>query len=140
MMHCVHLGVAQHVGGNVLYELVYNCLRPVGTVSDRLREVWASILEFYSMANASSRIGALTLAMLIDTGGPHQHYPCLRTKAKETEWLCRALAFVWTQWEDTGNRVHQHISKTLDLLIVIFDIAKRPSLDPSIMRRTRPCC
>ena len=40
IMHCVSLGVAQHLAGNVLYEIVY-------VITDQTTKVGASIAEIW---------------------------------------------------------------------------------------------
>jgi hypothetical protein len=43
-MHVLSLGVAQHIGGNVLFELVWRVLK--GTQQAKLAEIWECIKEY----------------------------------------------------------------------------------------------
>ena len=126
-MHCVSLGVAQHIGGNVLFELVWRAV-PGGTQKEKLLEVWMGIKEFYSVHQVQSRAAKLTLSMFADKGAPHKSHPHLACKAKETEWLCRALSFVWPQYCDQRKEEHKHCSRALALLVDIYDLASLPGL------------
>ena len=65
------------------------------------------------MDSATTRLGGLTLSMFTDPSRPHQVFPLLKAKAKETEWLCRALATVWPQFNDEANQCHRRISRVL---------------------------
>jgi hypothetical protein len=60
--------------------------------------------------------------MFVDKDAPHKHYPMLRCNAKEADWFCRALAFVWAQYCEQTNLVHTHISQTLRLAMSLYDI------------------
>jgi hypothetical protein len=121
-MHTVSLGVAQHIGGNVLFELIWHRV-PRGQHKEKLAEVWAGILEFYKLFAVSTRVSKLTLSMFTDKDRPHQVYPQLTTKAKETEWLCRALARVWPQYQDMDQQADRHIGRLLELLVHVYDLA-----------------
>ena len=52
-------------------------------------------------------------------------FPLLKAKAKETEWLCRALAFVLPQFNDQAHQCHKHISRVLALLLEFYVTALR---------------
>jgi hypothetical protein len=47
-----------------------------------------------AVAAGYPKVRGNTLSMFTDPSRPHQVFPLLKAKAKETEWLCRALAFV----------------------------------------------
>ena len=123
IMHTLSLGVAQHVGANVMFELIWHVL-PNGSLQQRLMDIWMGIKEFYSQCHASTRMSKLTLAMITDPKKPHKQYPHLAAKAKETEWLCKALATVWPQYMDSAQPAHCHIHRTLALLVDIYDLAR----------------
>ena len=127
ILHTVSLGVAQHIAGNILFELVWHCLKH-GPLTHRVKEIWAGIKEFYNVTGAETQLSNLTLSMFTDPKKPHRTYPHLSAKAKETEWVCRSLAFVWPQYMDQGNRVHLHMAKTLQCLLQVYDIAGAPGL------------
>jgi hypothetical protein len=124
IMHTVSLGVAQHIAGNILYEIIYVVLAR-GSVKSRVQDLWLAILEGYRLISATTRLGGLTLSMFTDPSRPHQVFPLLKAKAKETEWLCRALAFVWPQFNDEDNPCHKHMSRVLALLLEFYAIAAR---------------
>ena len=65
----------------------------------------------------------MTKSMFVDKDAPHKHYPMLKSKAKEAEWLCKALAYVWPQNCDRANPVHRHISRTLRYVLDLYEIA-----------------
>ena len=123
IMHCVSLGVAQHIAGNVLYEMIYVIMDKGTKVDTRIAEIWSLVQEAYRLDNATTRLGTLTKSMFVDKDAPHKHYPMLKSKAKETEWFCRALAYVWPQFCDQANPVHRHTSRTLRLVLDLYDLA-----------------
>jgi hypothetical protein len=86
------LGVAQHTEGNVLRELVFVIMDKTTMVKDRIAEIWSLVQEAYRLGNATARLGTLKQSMFVDKGAPHKNYPVLKSKAKEAEWFCRAMA------------------------------------------------
>jgi hypothetical protein len=86
-------------------------------------EVWYSVKEYYSQFNVRTRVSKLTMSMITDPQRPNKVYPHLATKAKETEWLCRALETVWPQYMNKDIDVHGHIMRTLSLVVDIYDLA-----------------
>ena len=91
-------------------------------VGARIAEIWSLVQEANRLDNATTRLGTLTKSMLVDNDAPHRHYPMLRCKAEEAEWLCRALAFVWPQYCNQTNPVHGHISQIWRLVLSLYDI------------------
>ena len=67
----------------------------VWALESRAQDLWLVIAEAYRLGNAAARRGGLALSMFTDPSRPHQVFPLLKAKAKETEWFCRALTFVW---------------------------------------------
>ena len=90
------LGVAQHIAGNILHEIICVVLADRGTVESKLQDLWPVMVEGYRLDSATNRLGGLTLSMLTAPSRPHQVFPLLKAKGKETEWLCRALTCVAT--------------------------------------------
>jgi hypothetical protein len=123
-MHCVALGVAQHMVGHALYEIVYVIMDQTTKVGARIAEIWSLVKEANKLDNATTRLGTLTKYMLVDKEAPPKHYPMLRCNAKRGKVVCRALAFVWPQYCDQTNPVHKHISQTLGLVLDLYDIAR----------------
>ena len=60
------------------------------------------------------------MSMFAAPSRPHQVFPLLKAKAKETEWLCRALTFVLPQFSDQADQCHWHISRELALLLEFY--------------------
>ena len=87
-MHAVSLGVAQHIACNIFHEIFSMwVLADRGTVKGRVQDLWPVTVEGYRLHNATTGLGGLTLSMLKDPSRPHQVFPLLKAKAKETEWL-----------------------------------------------------
>ena len=72
------------------------------------------------MDSAATRLGGLTRSMIKSPSRPHQVFPRLKAKAKETEWFCRALTFVLPQFSGQADQCHRHISKVLALLLEFY--------------------
>ena len=68
------------------------------------------------------------MSMFTDPSRPHQVFPLLKAKAKETEWLCRALTFVLPQFSGQADQCHRHISRVLVALGVLRHCCKRRSI------------
>ena len=117
--HTVSLGVAQHIAGNMVHELFYVVLADRGTVKGRVQDLWPGIVEGYRLDSATTRLGGLTLFMRTASSRPHQVFPRVKAKAKETEWLCRALICVLPQLSNQADQCHKHISKVLALLFTV---------------------
>ena len=90
-------GVTQHIAGNIFHEIIYVVLADRGIVKSKLQDLWPVIVEGYRLDSATTRLGGLALSMFTASSTPHQVFPLLKAKAKETEWLCRALTFVLPQ-------------------------------------------
>ena len=103
IMHRVSLGVAQHIAGNILHEIIYVVLANRGTVNSRVQDLWPLIVEAYRLGSATTRLGGLKGSSRL-----HQVFPQLKAKAKETEWFCRALTFVLPQFNGQADQCHRH--------------------------------
>ena len=112
------LGVAQHIAGNILREIIYVVLVDRGIVKSKLQGLWPVIVEGYRLDSATTRLGGLTL--FTAPSRPHQVFPLLRAKAKETEWFCRALTFVLPQFSGQAGQCHRQISKELALPLEFY--------------------
>ena len=90
-MHIIDLGLAHHILGNVMFELVYEkrYCPTKNTIPDRLAELWRRITNQYSSRRTPVQLGTLELSWFSDTSAPHQNYPVLtsRVKAAETRLL-----------------------------------------------------
>jgi hypothetical protein len=73
-LHSLSLGVAQHVGDNILRQLVYTVLN-TGPLQ---------VQRYYREQRVPTQVSKLTMAMFLHKGSPHRHYPELKTKKKET--------------------------------------------------------
>ena len=126
VVHAVSLGVAQHIAGNIFHEIFSMwVLADRGTVKGRVQDLWPVTVEGYRLDSATTGLGGLTLSMLQGPSRPHQVFQLLNGKAKETEWLCRALAFVVPQFNDQAHQCHRHISRVLALLLEFYVTALR---------------
>ena len=125
-LHCISLGVAQHIGGNVLRELLYTVLR-TGSLQDRLQRVWHMVQRYYREHRVAQQVSKLTLSMFLQKA-PRQHYPELKTKAKETEYLACALAWVWPQLADVNIAHNALVHGLLQTLVNIYGACKQPGL------------
>ena len=114
------LGVAQHIAGNILHEIIYVVLADRGTVKSKLQDLWPAIVEGYRLGSATTRLGGLTLSMCTASSRPHQVFPLLKAKAKETEWFCRALTFVLPLFSGQADQCHTRISRVLALLVEFY--------------------
>ena len=47
-------------------------------------------------------------------------FPLLKAKAKETEWLGRALTYALQQFSEQADQCHRHISRELALLLEFY--------------------
>ena len=119
-MHAVSLGVAQHIAGNILHEIVYVLLASRGPVKSKVEGLWPLTLEAYRLDTATTRLGGLTLSMLTNPSRPHQVFPLLKAKGKETEWFCRALTFVLPQFVWPGRPVPEAHLQGLGLLLEFY--------------------
>ena len=125
VVHAVSLGVAQHIAGNVFHDIFYLVLADRGAVKRRVQDLWPLTVEGYRLDSATIGLGGLTLSMLKGPSRPHQVFQLLNGKAKETEWVCRALAFVVPQFNDQAHQCHRHISRVLALLLEFYVTALR---------------
>ena len=58
IMHCVSLGVALHIAGTVLYEMVSVIMDHQDTkVDTRIAEIWSLVQEAHRLDNATARLG-----------------------------------------------------------------------------------
>ena len=53
VVHTVSLGVAQHIAGNILHEIIYVVLADRGTVKSKLQGPWPVIAEGYRLDTAA---------------------------------------------------------------------------------------
>jgi hypothetical protein len=137
-MHVLSLGVAQHIGGSVLFELVWRVLN--GTQQAKLAEIWECINEHYKVRPRATASGRLTLSMFVDKDAPHQNDPTCTAKAKETEHLCRALATAWVQYMDEDTEECMRIKLVLEYLVALYDLAGMPGLFLTAAQSTHGYC
>ena len=114
------LGVAQHIAGNILHEIIYVVLADRGTVKSKRQDLWPVMVKGYRLDSATSRLGGLTLSMFTAPSRPHQVFALLKAKGEETEWFCRALIFVLPLFSGQADQCHRHISRVLALLLEFY--------------------
>jgi hypothetical protein len=95
-----------------------------GTAQQKLNIVWDLVQDFYKENNVKTRLGRLEMSMFVDKDGPHAHYPVLACKGKESEYITRAVAWIWTQYADEGNPTHVSISQVMNSLCALFDVCQ----------------
>ena len=78
------------------------------------------MVEGCRLDSAATRLGGTTLSMLTAPSRPHQVFPLLKAKGKETEWFCRALTFELPQFSGQADQCHRHISRVLALLLEFY--------------------
>ena len=120
VLHTVSLGVAQHIAGNIFHEIIYVVLVDRGIVKSKLQDLWPVMVEGYRLDSATARLGGTTLSMITAPSRPHQVFPRVKAKAKETERFCRALTFVLPQFSGQADQCHRHISRVLALLLEFY--------------------
>ena len=97
VLHIIDLGVAQHILGNVLFDLVHNEL--VGTIPNRIAELWGLIVSAYDILGTDSRhkIKPIKREHFCDPQAPHKSFPLLHSsaiKGKECRYLVDALLVI----------------------------------------------
>ncbi len=107
-MHCLHLGVYQHLLGSILYTLIYGGTLP-GTIQQRLDSVWARIRTLYTTLSIATRLTNLTLNVFTDVSAPHANWPCLHGHAAETAALMRPLAPICSDLNSGSLRDQQRL-------------------------------
>ena len=70
------LGVAQHIAGNILHEIIYVLLAHRGTLKSSVQDLWPLIVEAYRVDSARARLGGLTVSMSTDPSRPRQVFHC----------------------------------------------------------------
>jgi len=82
VLHCLDLGVAQDVLGNLFWE-VQKYLMPGRTIKQRIKVLWHRLQEYYAIAQPTSQTQALTHSMI---KCPNKS-PKLRLKGGETRGI-----------------------------------------------------
>ncbi len=97
VMHCVDLGVALHVIGNVFFEIVSS--KKLGrTQADSVKELWRDLQAWYKKMHVPSRLSALKFEDFKQSGKP----PKFRGKAANTRHLVPYVVKLCTQF-DSGS-------------------------------------
>jgi len=126
--HVVNLGVAQHVSANVMHLLVYHkwiLNENMGNVENRTRSLWGMIQEHYQVVKAKTQLNKLVTSMWTDPSKPHQVYPELKAKAKETEHVCQAMLWIWKQEKNDSDHDGM-VTMMLEGLCMFFDLCHKP--------------
>ena len=120
-LHVVDLGVAMHIGGNVLYLLCYQNLP--GSPSDNIAQVWGEVGEIYKARLTTSQFSLLSLNSFCDPRSPHADFPLLKGKGAEIRHVMPILWTIWrkhmkpdTEYDRHVERVLKHICKFYELL------------------------
>ena len=86
VMHLLDLGVAHHILGNVIFELIYIVGYLEGRTLDNRREaLWSKISSQYQHRGTPTQLSNLEFTFFCDPTAPHQSYPVLTTRVKAAE-------------------------------------------------------
>ena len=114
-LHCLdNHGVASHLVGSSLHQLIYSKVRG-SQAHDELHRLWKRMQELYNELGVAERLTNLTLAMLCNVDKPHAEYPTLHAKAAETRHLVPVVAKLMAE-ECDGSDVSQHRIEALSAL------------------------
>jgi len=114
-LHCLdNKGVASHLVGSSLHQLIYSRVRGK-EAHEELARLWRRMQELYTDLGVEERLTNLTLAMLCNVDKPHADYPTLHAKAAETRHLVPVVALLMVE-EDDGSDVSQHRIEALKAL------------------------
>ena len=123
VLHCISLGVAQHVAGNTVHILVLE--RMHGNRPRNEADLFALLKQWYSAHRGSVQLSNLTTAMYCNPRGLTTAFPCMhKTKGKETEHLALALHDIWPQFAEPGNPRDQSVSEVLRSLSCILTLCR----------------
>jgi hypothetical protein len=137
-LHCLDLGVSQHINGCVLWLLVFGSYVRDGKPLEALGIVYRDICREYARLKTKSIFTNLELSMFCDPDAPKSDYPLLKGKAAETRHLVEVLYNLWASKYtrehdpavDAGDRAHDaHVSevlRTLSEINAVLDMRTEP--------------
>ena len=117
-MHGVNLGVAQHVAGNVVYEMCKRKCGQVNHMNDWLENFWHKHKAWCRIHGLGSTIGQFSVANL--NKAKLSQYPLLHAKAANTKYLISHLAEV-TLAESIEDPTNEHLRAVAS---VVYNLAE----------------
>lgn len=120
ILHCVDLGVALHVCGNVLWHLCYTDMLPGAHPPSKCKAIWGEILAEYKRQHVHDKIDSLSIHRFCDSDRPAADYPVLKAKAAMARKLVPVLQVVW-QKHCRDSEYEQHVQRVLDNLKIFYD-------------------
>ena len=118
-LHVVDLGVAMHVGGNVLHLLCYGGMLQ-NTAAENMKQLWGEISQLYDRYGTTSQFPHLGLRSFCNPDSPHADFPKLKGKGAQIRHLIPILAIIWSNHMDVGNRHDQHVKQMLEHLRMFY--------------------
>ena len=118
-LHVVDLGVAKHIGGNVLYLLCYRMLP--GSPLNNITQVWGEVGEIYSGQQTTSQFSHLSLNSFCDTSSPHADFPLLKGKGAEIRHLMPILFVLWQRHMTSDSDYDRHVERLLKHLCKFYE-------------------
>ena len=113
-LHVVDLGVAKHVGGNVLWLLCFTDIL-TGTPEENMAQIWGEVQKHYKDRQTASQFSLLDISSFCDPKKPRSDFPLLKGKGAEVRHLMPILQTIWhqfardTQYERFVGHVLDHL-------------------------------
>ena len=117
-LHVVDLGVAMHVGGNVLHLLCYHVLPH--SAAANMDQMWKRISALYKDLGTTSQFPHLTLSNFCDPAKPHADFPVLKGKGAMIRHLMPILALIWREHMRADHRNDKFVARLLDDLVSFY--------------------
>ena len=121
--HCLDKGVAGHIAGSVLHDLVYECsILPDDSIKENLAEINTQLRDWYKTNNIKDGVSSLTLKHFTNPAKPWKDYPYFypgnMSKVRTIVGFIHQLA---AQYCD-GSRRDLHRERCCRCLRDIYDI------------------
>ncbi|CAK0882105.1 unnamed protein product [Prorocentrum cordatum] len=119
-MHCVDLGDALHVAGNVLFHMCYSDMIKANDPAGACDWLWKEISKIYKAERTPTRFSFLDLAFFTAPDRPMEKAPLLKGHAAETRHLIPILDKIFKVKHRPKNQYEHLISKLLSSLTMIY--------------------
>ena len=96
-----------------------------GISKHNLALIWDYIVQYYREHRSPTQICKLQLNMFHHP----RTYPCLTTKAKETQYLILAIHWIWKQLMNPSDAHNVSVELALQSLETVFQHSKRVGPD-----------
>jgi hypothetical protein len=128
VMHCMDLGITEHVVANLLHSIIYFDMPGRGPTikKKQFNDIWLKIQQAYRDLNLEHRLTSFNLSCIVaDIESPFADYPALKkVKAAECKHLLRALGPV-LQEHTLDNDQHHHRYGVYRSLIEVYDMIEK---------------